>query len=127
MTYRIYISGPMTGLPDYNRPAFAVAALHLLQAGYDVKNPAAQPEVFGWTTAGYLIERDLPMLRRCHGVALLPGWQKSLGARTEIELARDLGMYCCAAQFWLNMPGRDDFAPCMEYQVHRVEKVQRGE
>ena len=127
MTYRIYISGPMTGLPDYNRPAFAVAERQLLDAGYDVFNPAAQPDVTGWTTADYLIERDLPMLRRCHGVATLPGWQKSPGARTEIELARDLGMYCCAVQWWLEMAERDDFGPCMEYQVRRVEEVQRGE
>ncbi|WP_319942079.1 DUF4406 domain-containing protein [Pseudomonas quasicaspiana] len=37
---RIYISGPMTGLPDFNFPAFAAEANRLRGLGFDVVNPA---------------------------------------------------------------------------------------
>lgn len=37
---RIYDSGPMTGLPGLNFPAFDAAAKQLRAAGYDVVNPA---------------------------------------------------------------------------------------
>lgn len=37
---RIYISGPMTGLPDFNFPAFHDAAARLRERGHEVANPA---------------------------------------------------------------------------------------
>jgi hypothetical protein len=36
----IYLSGPMTGLPDYNHPAFRAEAKRLRALGYTVVNPA---------------------------------------------------------------------------------------
>ena len=36
----VYLSGPMTGLPDFNRPAFHAAAAALRAQGYVVINPA---------------------------------------------------------------------------------------
>jgi len=36
----IYISGPMTGLPDHNFPAFYEAAEHLKRLGWNPVNPA---------------------------------------------------------------------------------------
>src|SRR5690606_26470176 len=37
---RIYIAGPMTGLPDLNFPAFHAEAARLRSRGVDVVNPA---------------------------------------------------------------------------------------
>ena len=37
---RIYISGPMTGMPEHNFPAFHAAADRLRKAGWSVVNPA---------------------------------------------------------------------------------------
>lgn len=37
---RIYIAGPMTGLPDFNFPAFNDMAAILRGLGYHVENPA---------------------------------------------------------------------------------------
>ena len=35
----IYISGPISGLPDGNRPAFAEMAVTLRSKGWEVVNP----------------------------------------------------------------------------------------
>ena len=63
-------------------------------------NPAAQPEVPGWTTADYLIERDLPALRRCHGLAYLPGCDGSDGAQVERWYAIACKMHIAPVDTW---------------------------
>lgn len=78
----VYISGPMTGLPDLNRPAFGRAAAKLRALGLRPVNPANMPEIAGWTHEQYM-RRDLPILGQCDGMVLLPGWQKSRGAVRE--------------------------------------------
>lgn len=71
---RIYIAGPMTGLPEYNFPAFHAAAIAWRAAGWDVENPA---EAFDGVTdrpyQDYVIH-DIALLRQCDAIALLPGW-----------------------------------------------------
>lgn len=44
---RIYISGPMTGIPNHNRPAFDAAAKRLLEQGHFVINPVDISVRFG--------------------------------------------------------------------------------
>lgn len=87
---RIYIAGPMTGLPEHNFPAFGAAARHLEKAGWEVVNPA---DNFGGLTslprASYL-RVDAALLLQCSALALLPGWEESSGARLEYLLAREL-------------------------------------
>ena len=39
----IYISGPMTGIADDNRPAFNRVAAKLRAMGHNCENPAEQP------------------------------------------------------------------------------------
>ena len=40
---RIYVAGPMTGLPELNYPAFNAAADRLRARGWHVENPAESP------------------------------------------------------------------------------------
>lgn len=40
---RIYIAGPMSGLPEFNYPAFNRAAAVLRAQGHHVENPAENP------------------------------------------------------------------------------------
>lgn len=87
----VYLSGPMSGLPDYNRPEFNAAAASLRSLGYEVVNPAEVPEPPCKSWEGYM-KVAVAQLVRCDVVALLPGWGASRGARLEYRLAHDLGM-----------------------------------
>lgn len=81
-----YVSGPMTGYPDANRPAFEAAEELLRQRfGCEVLNPARWPDGLSWQQ---YMRLDVAMLRRASVVVVLPGWQQSRGAMIEVELAR---------------------------------------
>jgi hypothetical protein len=89
---RIYLAGPMTGLPNHNFPAFDQAARRLEKAGWEVVNPA---DNFGGRTdlprASYL-RVDVALLLQCDALALLPEWEASSGAGLEYLLARELNL-----------------------------------
>ncbi len=88
---RLYLSGPMTGLPDDNKPAFNAEAARLRALGYDVFNPAEVVLPDGATWAQYM-RIDLSQLLTCDEIAMLPGWESSKGANVEHGLAVDIGM-----------------------------------
>jgi len=88
---RIYVAGPMTGIEDFNFPAFNAAAETLRAAGYIVENPADHGLVEGADWADYLAY-DLTRLGLCDTIYLLPGWEKSKGAQLEFLIAERLGM-----------------------------------
>jgi hypothetical protein len=89
---RIYIAGPMTGLPEWNFPAFNQAAADLIAVGHHPLNPASS---FGgcpdFPREAYVRE-NLQMLLRADAVALLPGWSKSAGTMVELQIARELNL-----------------------------------
>ena len=92
---KIYIAGPMTGLPEWNHPAFNAAAAELRTAGHEVVNPAEMGEKHG--TADEinadpqklvdLILEELDAIATCDAIYLLPGWEKSPGTRRELEMS----------------------------------------
>lgn len=96
---RLYIAGPMTGLPESNYPAFRAAAEELSAIGYDIEDPSTNEnptpdDYHGWLRAG------LAQLIRCDGVALLHGWEASGGARLEVNVAATLGMRVAPLGSW---------------------------
>jgi hypothetical protein len=77
----------MTGLPDYNHPAFHAAAERLRARGYEVVNPAEfapRHDAMRWSD---WMRLGLEALAQCDGVVALPGWQHSNGARLEVGVA----------------------------------------
>jgi len=86
---KVYIAGPMTGLPHFNRPAFQQAAINLSFEKHVPLNPAILPD--GLTEADYTAI-GLTMLQRAEAIYLLTGWQFSAGARAEHALALKLGL-----------------------------------
>ena len=97
---RLYVCGPMTGLPDLNYPAFNRVALDLRAAGYGVTNPADKdvPTSEPWLVH---MRADIKMMMDCDGLALLPGWDASRGANVEIQLAHGLGLPVHGLVAWL--------------------------
>lgn len=91
----IYLSGPMTGYPESNYPAFRAAARQLREMGHRVYNPAEFPHdgdeasfplrrAFAAYCAFICLEADT--------IVALPGWEKSRGATAELALARVCGL-----------------------------------
>lgn len=91
----VYVSGPMTGLPDFNYPAFRRAAQRLRHLGYEVINPA---ETAGGTIhlpRSTFLRIDIGYCMAADAVALLPGWSDSKGSKLEVMVAEamDLPIY----------------------------------
>lgn len=88
----IYLSGPITGIADLNKPLFSSAARVLRQHGHNVLNPheIGQPseQLLPWDT--YLRADLIAMLQMCDRIGSLPGWQNSRGARLEHHVAEAL-------------------------------------
>jgi len=94
----VYIAGPMSGYPEFNAPAFAAAKARLEAAGLRVITPVEIGEsVFGSSGGGVpaaeYLRADLRWVcSHCDAIALLDGWEHSVGARCEVVVAITLGM-----------------------------------
>jgi hypothetical protein len=91
VTKRIYISGPMSGLPRLNWPLFNRTAVRLRNLRWDVVNPVAinnDPEA-DWLDC---IAADVVAMRGCTAICMLPGWEASFGARIERLVAERMGL-----------------------------------
>ena len=95
---RIYIAGPMSGLPQLNYPAFNAAAEKLRAAGHEVENPADNPAPECGSWEGYM-RLAIKQLISCDTIYMLEGWIESRGARIECQLATDLKMRISGAAF----------------------------
>lgn len=95
---KLYLSAPMTGIKDFNRPAMLAVEEKLRRAGFDVVNPARLPA--GKTWAWYMCRaiKDVP---RCDGLAQMPAWHKSHGCHIELHLARKYNMTIMSASSYI--------------------------
>ena len=94
---RVYISGPMSGMPEHNFPAFNAEADRLRGLGYDVVNPVdINPNV--GTPWQECLRQDLLALLTCDTLALLDGWTGSSGAHLEMHVAHRIGMCIVVAR-----------------------------
>lgn len=102
---RLYISGPITGKPDLNKPLFTAAEAALRSVGHQVLNPHGvcttlgphickypchpSEELLPWED--YLRADLIAMLHTADGLAMLPDWESSRGAQLERHVATALG------------------------------------
>jgi hypothetical protein len=103
---RIYLAGPMSGYPAFNIPAFDRVAALLRGHRHDVVSPAeldgpetrqhlmrsktgASEDLPDGETWGFYLARDIQLLADdgIKAVVVLPGWEKSRGARLETFVA----------------------------------------
>lgn len=97
---KIYISGPMTGLPGFNFAAFDAAESALEERGWHVVSPANSSRKNGVTADSVvegpwlrqIQEQDLSDLLSCKAIYMLKGWRKSKGASAEFHVATWLGL-----------------------------------
>lgn len=88
---KIYVAGPITGLPQMNYPAFNAAAALLRSQGHEVENPAENPPPACGTWQGWM-RLGVAQLVRCDAIYLLPDWERSKGAQIEHQLACGMGL-----------------------------------
>ena len=110
---KIYVAGPMRGIPEFNYPAFHAATAELRAAGHEVFNPAerdiavhgidisqgnetgcneqaAREHGFDLRTA---LHDDLVFItKHADAIALLPGWENSKGTQAELATAHAIGL-----------------------------------
>lgn len=108
----LYIAGPMRGRPFFNFPAFHAAAKRLRDKGHTVFSPAERDEAKngndfstkyptgsnedaaanGFNLREALCDDLMWICLHADGIALLPGWENSKGARAERAVAQALGL-----------------------------------
>lgn len=90
MNTKVYIAGPVTGVPGYQRH-FEKAEKLLEAQGFEPVSPVA-PGLVPGKGYRYYINRGLRLLEDCDFIAMLPGSEKSEGARLELHYATLVGM-----------------------------------
>lgn len=105
MSTKLYLAGPMSDIPGFNFSAFEAATAELRKLGYEVTSPAEEdqkrdpvayehasqsvdgkwiPADTGGLTWAQILSKDVIIVAdQVDGVALLPGWERSSGARLE--------------------------------------------
>ena len=105
---KIYIAGPMTGLKEFNFPAFFAAESGLSELGHECFNPARNDEEkYGIDVTGTdgdpkqiptfdlrkaLSDDTRYICEEAEGIYMLKGWERSSGACAEHALAKALNL-----------------------------------
>ena len=119
---KVYLAGPMSGIPQFNFPAFFDAALMLRDCGFEVVSPAeidneedkgaalassdgdpTNRVAMNNKTWGDFLARDVKLIADSglDGIVFLPGWTLSRGAKLEAFV----GLLQKNVRFWLYSDG----------------------
>lgn len=102
--YKLYVAGPMSGIPQDNIPAFEEAGNWLEDKGFDALLPHTidphqhagpcpkGPKGESQHTAPCHLRTDIQEMLSCDGIVLLRGWEASQGARLEMSVASACGL-----------------------------------
>ncbi len=102
----LYVCGPMTGIPQFNFPLFDATSKQLRKEGYTIFSPAEMDDKetrrmalkspdgapgsgsSKGETWGDFLARDVKIVAdKVDAIVVLPGWNKSKGARLETFIA----------------------------------------
>jgi len=105
---KVYLAGPMRGLPHLNFPMFDKVAAVLRKQGYKVITPAEiSREMDGFNEetnknvrpVWEYLARDIELLRDCDLICFLRGWEQSTGSLAEIAYINALGRAACVRYY----------------------------
>ena len=89
---RVYISGPMTGHPEYAKE-FAKREDMLRMQGHDAVNPARVADIIRTDmTWEEWMSIDIGLLKVCDAIYMMAGYKDSRGANRELGFAMGAGM-----------------------------------
>ena len=99
---KLYLAGPMTGLPHLNHPMFDRVTARLRAAGHVVISPAEKDREWGQDAAlaakgknslniHEVLRYDLKVVLDVEALVLLPSWRRSEGTRLEVIVAVSTG------------------------------------
>lgn len=111
---KLYLAGPMRGYSLSNFPAFDRATEDLRDEGFHVLSPAEVDRANGFSEydAEALLTFDLEsaladdlvyVCKEADGLAMLPGWEQSMGARAEVSAALALSKPVKTVKTWLGL------------------------
>lgn len=111
---KLYIAGPMQGIPNFNFPLFNQVSEAARNSGHEVFNPAARDierhngvdisadnhtgdvkeaiKNHGFNLRDALGDDLRYICQQADGIVMLPGWENSKGARAEHATAVALGL-----------------------------------
>ena len=106
MERSVYIAGPMAGIENLNAEAFARAAEKLSAEGWTVYDPVEIGEMYGTADEiqsdpellAKVVKAELGFVARADAIYLLEGWEKSGGAKRELQVAIDCGLEVILAE-----------------------------
>lgn len=119
---RIYIAGPMTGIPYHNRDAFNQVAQNLTALGASPVNPIDLDKMIGvephpeGDSSGYDLKKiartDLGALLECDAIWMMDGWEQSKGACAEHATAEWVGLKIYYSEDQnLSLPPEEEASP----------------
>ena len=86
--FLVFIAGPMTGFPDWNRAAFYEAEEVLTSADIESINPASLAFIIPeYAPHEMFVDTTCALVKHCQAVVRLPGWDTSKGAKQEMAAA----------------------------------------
>ena len=86
--FLVFIAGPMTGFPDWNRAAFYEAEEVLTSADIESINPASLAFIIPeYAPHEMFVDTTCALVKHCQAVVRLPGWENSTGVKRELAAA----------------------------------------
>lgn len=84
---KVYISGPISGLPfDKVEQSFRDAEIRLQEQGYEAVNPLENGLTKDHSWHEHM-KADIKLLMDCNSIYMLKNWTGSKGARIEYQIA----------------------------------------
>lgn len=113
----VYVAGPMSGIAEFNFPAFREASGNLRALGHEVISPHELDEAEGFEPSATgddqdpneyaaFLARDIQKIAEAgvEAIVCLPGWEDSGGAKTEVQFGRALGCHILSYPDLLPIP-----------------------